>query len=202
MSLATIALVPAQMVSEESEVWLATTGQRWASRRHRFQQAAFPVIGIAMTLVWYWHDPWANWQANISALAIRRAAVATGRENVAGALSKAASFSRSWAPFLRQIQASLRQSEVQAEQVNLSSMFAARMTGMAGELASEVALDPWISGLEVDVDEIKRRVGDLPPARLAEWIASVENLEKELSMAQIKRTVFLREPMESGPGLG
>ena len=41
----------------------------------------------------------------------------------------------------------------------LSSMFAARMTGVADELASEVA--PWISGLEVDIEEIKRRVGEL-----------------------------------------
>ena len=61
MSLATIAMVPLQMVSEETENWVLTTGQRWARRRDRLDQAALPVVGIAMTLLWYWLDVWANW---------------------------------------------------------------------------------------------------------------------------------------------
>ena len=202
MSLATIAMVPLQMVSEETENWVLTTGQRWARRRDRLDQAALPVVGIAMTLLWYWLDVWANWQANINGFAIRRAAVLTGRENVAGALSKAASLSRRWMPFLQEIQASLRRSEVQVAQLNLSSIFAARMTGLADELVSEVVPNPWMSGLGVDVNEIKRRIGDMQPSRPAEWIAGAESLEKELSMAQIKRMVFLREPMDSGPAVG
>jgi hypothetical protein len=150
----------------------------------------------------YWLDLWANWQVNINLLAIRRAAVVTGRENVAGALSKAASLSQSWLPFLQEIQASLRQTELQAEQVNLSSMFALRMTRLAGGLASEVVINPWMSGLGVDVDEGKRRLREMRPVQQGEWISGVESLEKELSMAQIKRMVFLREPMNPGPGVG
>jgi hypothetical protein len=193
MSLATIALLPAQMVPGESEVWLVTTGQRWARRRQRLQEASLPVIGIAMTLVWNWLDLWDNWQANIAGVAIRRAAVVTGRENVAGALSKADFCSRSWPPFLTEIQVSLRRSEVQAEQVNLSEMFAARMAERADELAGEVVSSPWMNVLGVDVEEMKRRVRDVKPARETEWIAGLESLEKEQSMEQIKRMVFLRE---------
>jgi len=37
----------------------------------------------------------------------------------------------------------------------------------------------------------------MQPSRPAEWIAGAESLEKELSMAQIKGMVFLREPMDS-----
>jgi len=202
MSLAAIALLPLQMVSEESENWLHMTGQRWARRRQRLQQVALPLVGITMTLTWYWLDLWANWQVNINGFAIRRAAVLMGRENVAGALSKEASLSRRWLPFLREIQASLCRSEVQAVQVNLSLMFAARMAGLAAELASEVVPNPWISGLGVDVDGMKRRVANMPPARPAEWVGGVENLEKELSMAQIKRMVFFRGPMDSEPRVG
>jgi hypothetical protein len=76
------------------------------------------------------------------------------------------------------------------------------MTGLAGDLASEVVPNPWISGLGVGVDEVKRRVADLHPEHPATWIADVETLEKELSMAQIKRMVFLREPVDSGPPPG
>lgn len=116
-----------------------------------------------MTLVWYWHDLWANWEVNIHGLAIRRATVVTGRENVAGALSKTDFFSRLWLPFLHEIQGSLRDSEVHAEQLNLSAMFATRIAGRADELASEAASSPWTSGLGVDVDEMKRRIGDMHP---------------------------------------
>ncbi len=202
MSLTTIALVSAQMVSGESEAWVDTTGQRWARRRQRLLQASLPVIGIAMTLVWYWLDLWANWEAALNGIAIRRAAVVTGRENVAGALSKADLFSRTWPPFLSEIQGSLRRSEVQVEQVNLSMIFAARMAERAGELASEAASSVWMSDLGIDLDEMKRRVGDTHPARPVEWIAGIERLEKELSMAHIKRMVFLREPANPATEFG
>jgi hypothetical protein len=201
MSLVMIALVPVQMVSEESETWLLTTVQRWAHSRQQFQQTAIPV-SRAFALLWYWLDEWDNWQGNLSLFAARRAAALTGRENVAAALSKAASLSRRWLPFLKEMQGSLRRSEVPAAQVNLSSMFAARMTGLADELAEEVAPNPWIGGLGVDADEVKRRVANMQPAGPAEWIAGMESLEKELSVAQIKRMVFLREPVDPAPEVG
>ena len=199
-SLATIALVPMQMVTEESEKWLLTTVKRWTHHRQRFQQAAFPVAGLPFTLLWYWLDLWGNWQVNLGAFAIRRAAVLTGRENVAAALSKAGSLSRRWPPFLKEMQASIRRSEAEAAQMNLSSMFASRMTELAGEFSKEAALNPWIAGLGVEAEEVKRRVADLQPSHGADWVAGADALEMNLSMAQIKRMVFLREP--AGPAAG
>jgi hypothetical protein len=202
MALVTIALLPVQMVSEESENWLLTMRQRWQQRRRRFQQATIPAAGIPLILLWYWLDLWGNWQGSLGGFAIRQAAVKTGRENVAAALSKAAALSRRWPLFLREQQGNIRRSQVQAAQVNLSEMLVVRMTGLAGDLASEVVPNPWISGLGVGVDEVKRRVADLHPEDPPTWIADVETLEKELSMAQIKRMVFLREPVDSGPPAG
>lgn len=40
----------------------------------------------------------------------------------------------------------------------------------------------------------------MQPAQAADWIVGGESLEKDLSLAQIKRMVFLREPADSAPG--
>lgn len=195
-SMIMIALIPSQIVSAKSEAFAVTIGKRWEIRRRQWQTV--PWVAGTMTLVWYWLDLWAHWQSNLRTLAIRRATVLSGRENVAAALSKTNSLARRWQPFVHEIQTSLRLSRLQPAGLNLASMCAERMNEVSGELANEVSPNVCLA-LGVDIDDMKRRIADMRPAQPAEWLTDVESLEKSLSATLIKRIVFFRQSADLEP---
>jgi hypothetical protein len=188
-------LTRCELVPPDWEAWMNSTYAKWKITAESDHAAYF-------NLLWLWMEQWNTWSMVPSLWSAERSAAIAGSQNAAAALAVSALVHGKWESFLSEVQIALRRGTIDParDQVNLSERFAAKMSGIARDLASSyrsseqpgtIGLPSMMTLMQADPAEVAHRIATGPKDRASDCLIGLERLEAELSNHQIRHIFFV-----------